>query len=88
MIAEYGAPKLYSYWAILALDIFLVIFWLCAFAILAAEVSYIFILAEDAMYLDSTGVMLAWASCQAAAAGLGGAQWQVYRPFGQVRWCC
>ena len=77
LVAEYGTPALYNYWAILALDIFLVIFWLCSFALLAAQVSYLFIYGVDYSYYDSyyfSGATLTWLSCLATAAGLGGVQ--------------
>jgi hypothetical protein len=76
-VAEYGAPSLHNYWAILALDIFLVIFWLSSFALLAAQVSYLFAYGIDYGYYDSyyfSGAALAWISCLATAAGLGGVQ--------------
>jgi len=72
-VAEYNAPVIYNYWAILALDIFLVIFWLCSFSLLASQVSlsYSFSYGYYDSYYDST---LAWASCLVGAAGLGGVE--------------
>jgi hypothetical protein len=76
LVAEFGAPNVYNYWAILGLDIFLVIFWLCSFALLASEVAYIFAYGYSYRYSTSYAydAILAWASCLAAAAGLGGVQ--------------
>jgi hypothetical protein len=86
MIAHWGVPAAYNYWAILGLDIFFVVMWLCSFALLASRV------AASYSYLDSysyssyyrayygvsseTDVLLA---TQAAAAGLGGVE--LYGPF-------
>lgn len=39
IVARFGPPKAYNYWAILALDIFLLLFWLISFAVLAAQVA-------------------------------------------------
>lgn len=70
-------PKIYNYWAVLALDIFLLIFWLVGFAVLASEVSILF---ANVGYYDGysyrsaspEGLLLAYLSCLAAAAGIGG----------------
>ncbi|KAI1489529.1 hypothetical protein F5X96DRAFT_640844 [Biscogniauxia mediterranea] len=85
LVAHYGPPKLFNYWAILGLDIFLVIFWLISFAILAAQVASIFVYYDDYdSYYDyygyggySSGVLI-YAACLAAAAGLGGLQFVLY----------
>jgi hypothetical protein len=78
-VAEYNQPNSYNYWAVLALDIFLVVMWLASFALLASEVSLLF---SDLDYYDSYSdtyseyasddITTAWVSCLAAAAGLGG----------------
>lgn len=39
LVARFGPPKAYNYWAILGLDIFLLLFWLISFAVLAAQVA-------------------------------------------------
>ena len=39
IVAHFGPTSLYNYWAVLALDIFLVIFWLISFALLAFSAS-------------------------------------------------
>ncbi|KAI6082851.1 hypothetical protein F4821DRAFT_246132 [Hypoxylon rubiginosum] len=88
LVAHYGPPKAYNYWAILALDIFLVIFWLISFAILAAQVASAFAYYDEVRdyygeyyddYLDEydTAVTV-YGSCLAAAAGLGGVEFLLY----------
>ncbi|KAK1972255.1 hypothetical protein LY78DRAFT_688451 [Colletotrichum sublineola] len=37
IVAEFRSPKAYNYWAVLALEIFLLFFWLCSFAVLATQ---------------------------------------------------
>ncbi|KAH7381508.1 hypothetical protein BKA66DRAFT_570650 [Pyrenochaeta sp. MPI-SDFR-AT-0127] len=85
LVAEYSSPRLYNYWAILGLDIFLVIFWLCSFAPLAAQVSYFFYYFNNSYYGYSyydkyyfQGATLSWISCLATAAGLGGVQFALF----------
>ena len=39
LVARFGPPNAYNYWAILGLDIFLLLFWLISFAVLAAQVA-------------------------------------------------
>jgi hypothetical protein len=39
LVATYSQPIIYQYWAILALEIFCLIFWLISFALLASEVA-------------------------------------------------
>jgi len=81
LVAEFSAPKIYNYWAVLSLDIFLLIFWLCSFAYLASQVAIIFGYTTGSYYsyysntyyyyYYSRSEVLVWASCLAAAAGLG-----------------
>ncbi|WYZ44117.1 hypothetical protein EsH8_VII_000553 [Colletotrichum jinshuiense] len=83
IVAELSMPKLYNYWAVLALDIFLVIFWLCSFAVLAAQVGYSFGGSSDCYYgycvfTYPYGIYLIVLSCMAAAAGLGGLQFALF----------
>ena len=66
LVVEFGAPAGYNYWAILGLDIFFVVLWLIAFAVLAALVAPYF---DDYYYRESE--LLA---TQTAAAGLGGGE--------------
>lgn len=67
------AWKGYNYWAVLALDIFLLIFWLVSFALTAAEAAVVgdevFCTAYDCFTM--TDVYIA---CLAAVAGLGGVE--------------
>jgi hypothetical protein len=74
IVAEFGAPALYNYWAVLSLDIFLLIFWLISFALLAAEVSVLM----SGYYCnggwDICSVSDVLGACLATAAGLGGVQ--------------
>jgi hypothetical protein len=41
LVATYGAPSIYQYWAILSLEIFCLIFWLVSFAVLASDVAIV-----------------------------------------------
>ncbi|KAI1433859.1 hypothetical protein GGR50DRAFT_695709 [Xylaria sp. CBS 124048] len=82
LVAHFGSPKAYNYWAILGLDIFLVIFWLISFALLAAQSDSIIALSNSGYYYyyygsDSDAVSIYGAIC-AAAAGLGGVEWVIY----------
>jgi len=83
LLANFTMPKLYNYWAVLALDIFLVVFNLIAFAVTASEANILF--AASRGYLGSygtystystsseeEGLLLAYLSCMAAAAAVGG----------------
>jgi hypothetical protein len=66
LIVEFGVPAGYNYWAILGLDIFFVVLWLIAFAILAAQVGLTY---------DSYGYFISdFMATQIAAASLGGGQ--------------
>lgn len=69
IVAEFGAPALYNYWAVLSLDIFLVIFWLISFGLLASEVAYL------SSYLGYYGATVGdgiFVAILAAASGIGG----------------
>ncbi|KAI1772129.1 hypothetical protein F4818DRAFT_427779 [Hypoxylon cercidicola] len=89
LVARYGPPRAYNYWAILGLDIFLVIFWLISFAILAAQVASVFAYYNSLTdyyndYFDyydlsdyDTGVTI-YGGCLGAAAGLGGVEFLLY----------
>ncbi|KAK1994953.1 hypothetical protein LX36DRAFT_583382 [Colletotrichum falcatum] len=82
VVAEFSSPKAYNYWAVLALDIFLLLFWLFAFALLAAEVAFWFDFGVDYLsyhYGSSLGdYAFVFASCMAAASGLGGIQFALF----------
>lgn len=75
LVAWYSAPHAYNYWAVLALDIFLIVMWLASFALLASEVADFFSIASyygGISYFDMESE--AWLDCMAAASGLGGAE--------------
>lgn len=83
IVAEFSAPAIYNYWAVLSLDIFLVIMWLASFALLASEVAAIYSYTSSTYYdyysgsyytSSGLGGATAWAACLAAASGLGGLQ--------------
>ncbi|GAB1311057.1 MARVEL domain-containing protein [Madurella fahalii] len=42
LVAKYGAPYIYNYWAVLGLDIFFIVMWLSAFALQASRVAPLF----------------------------------------------
>ena len=74
LVAEYGPPEAYNYWAILGLDIFYVVMWLCSFAVLAASVAPLFDYlgySYSYSYSRSTDYTFIWLATQAAAASLG-----------------
>jgi len=80
IVAELGPVSLYNYWAILALDIFLTVFWLISFALMAAQVAPLFTsysyysgyYSYYSYYSSYTYYGIAFMSCMAAVAGLGG----------------
>jgi hypothetical protein len=78
MVAHFSAPVIYNYWAILSVDIFFVVMWLCSFALQAARVAQ--------LYDYYSGYRLgtddqAWLGAQAAAAALGAVEWSVLPPL-------
>ncbi|KAI8957615.1 hypothetical protein F5Y11DRAFT_77885 [Daldinia sp. FL1419] len=86
LVAHFGPAKAYNYWAILGLDIFLVIFWLISFAILAAQIASAFAYYHtysdfyDDYYdmSDYDAAVNTYGGCLAAAAGLGGVEFLLY----------
>ncbi|KAK3945373.1 hypothetical protein QBC46DRAFT_372062 [Diplogelasinospora grovesii] len=83
LVAEYGAPSIYNYWAVLGLDILLVVMWLCSFALLASQVAGFFALGSGyctyyACYYGLSDSDYIVASCLAAAAGLGGVEFVLH----------
>jgi hypothetical protein len=79
LVAHFGPPKSYNYWAIMSLDIFHVLFWLVSFGLLAAQAAALFVLGssyyyDDYYYSYGDGYSILGAIA-AAAAGLGGVQW-------------
>jgi hypothetical protein len=84
LVARFGPPAAYNYWAVLGLDIFFVVMWLCSFALLAARVGGTFAVVGDYYsYSYLSDFELVWLATQAAAAGLGGLELYVSRsrPF-------
>ncbi|KAF7553629.1 hypothetical protein G7Z17_g3501 [Cylindrodendrum hubeiense] len=77
IIANQCAPQLYNYWAVMSLDIFLLIFWLISFALLAAETAYFWAAGTyycgyySCYYGTLEGSALVLGAILAAAAGLG-----------------
>ncbi|KAI8623995.1 hypothetical protein F5Y19DRAFT_342545 [Xylariaceae sp. FL1651] len=78
LVAHFGPPGAYNYWAILGLDIFHVIFWLISFALLAAQAAYIFAYVNDVLGYYYEDVGDTYGAIVAAAAGLGGVEWVIY----------
>ncbi|KAK5658735.1 hypothetical protein OQA88_1544 [Cercophora sp. LCS_1] len=81
IICEYAAPKLYNYWAVLGLDIFLVIMWLASFALLASEVSilYYYLHGFDSyLYRGYVDYSSSVPACLAVAAALGGVEFVLH----------
>lgn len=76
LVAEYGAPSIYNYWAVLSLDIFMVIMWLSSFALLASQVAALFsysYYSSGYYYGLGKGDKIV-VSCLAAASALGGVE--------------
>lgn len=86
IVCEFGAPAIYNYWAVLALDIFLLVMWIASFGLLASEVAAIFAVTTyydywSGSYYSSNGLSKTgrtWASCLAGAAGLGGLEFALF----------
>ncbi|KAI0095837.1 hypothetical protein GGR51DRAFT_62657 [Nemania sp. FL0031] len=78
LIAHFGPPRAYNYWAILGLDIFHVLFWLISFALIASQAAILFAYSNyyDGYYFESGFTILG--SITAAAAGLGAVNWVAY----------
>ncbi len=80
LVAWFGPANAYNYWAVLALDIFLVVMWLASFALLASEVAYLgYYSYSSYSYYSYYSYSYSYASfvfwyTMAAAAGLGGVQ--------------
>ncbi|KAI0388487.1 hypothetical protein F5Y17DRAFT_202169 [Xylariaceae sp. FL0594] len=71
LVAHFGPAAAYNYWAILGLDIFHVIFWLIAFALMASRAA---MFGVYSYYYD----VATFSAIAAAAAGLGGVEWLLY----------
>ncbi|KAI0966469.1 hypothetical protein F4678DRAFT_296206 [Xylaria arbuscula] len=76
LVAHFGPPAAYNYWAILGLDIFHVIFWLISFALLASQAAAVLSYTDYYGFFDDA--YTAYGSIAAAAAGLGAVNWVVY----------
>lgn len=76
LITHFSSPKFYNYWAVLVMDIFCVIFWLVALALVADRAALL--LRSITRYCDTwiacTDLDYAVSSSMAASAGLGGLQ--------------
>jgi hypothetical protein len=80
IVAEFGAPAIYNYWAVLSLDIFLVIMWIASMGLLASWMSLIYTPTTSYDYWTDSYVTYssfgdiakAWSASLAAACGLGG----------------
>ncbi|ERS99243.1 hypothetical protein HMPREF1624_04441 [Sporothrix schenckii ATCC 58251] len=83
LVATLAAPAAYNYWAVLSLDILLVIFWLASFALLASQVApfmgnQTYCAYGYCYHYGLEGQSLVYAQCLAAAAGLGGLNFLFY----------
>ncbi|KIH94311.1 hypothetical protein SPBR_06148 [Sporothrix brasiliensis 5110] len=83
LVATLAAPAAYNYWAVLPLDILLVVFWLASFALLASQVAPFMGNGTYCAYgycyhYGLEGQSLVYAQCLAAAAGLGGLNFLLY----------
>ncbi|TDZ13468.1 hypothetical protein C8035_v004272 [Colletotrichum spinosum] len=78
VVAEYAMPKIYNLWAVLALDIFLLVFWLCSFGLLASQSAFLFGSAVCDYYGYCYSYSVVLSSCMAAAAGLGGLEFALF----------
>lgn len=54
LIAQFGRPDAYNYWAVLALDGYLTIFWFVSFVLLITEVADDFAESVDGSPLPSS----------------------------------
>ncbi|KAI0521531.1 hypothetical protein F5B22DRAFT_541425 [Xylaria bambusicola] len=79
LVAHFGPPNAYNYWAILGLDIFHVIFWLVSFGLLAAQAALLLAYTYYDYYYDYYyTAYAAYGAIAAAAAALGAFNWVVY----------
>ncbi len=78
IVAEFGAPKIYNYWAVLSLDILMVIMWLSSFALLASAVAVWASLTSGyyvGYYYYTSTYSKAWVGALAGAAAIGAIEW-------------
>ncbi|VBB72633.1 Putative protein of unknown function [Podospora comata] len=71
LVAWFGAPEAFNYWAVLALDILLIVMWLASFSVVAAHIAPWMQYYGSYLYLTSTYEQ-AWWTGLAAASGMGG----------------
>ncbi len=76
IVAELGPAAAYNYWAICSLDVFLVVFWLASFALMASQVGpyingYSVCDIFGCVHYGLTARQKIYADCMAAVAGLG-----------------
>ncbi|ROW14160.1 hypothetical protein VPNG_04193 [Cytospora leucostoma] len=79
VVVEFGPVNGYNYWAVLALDIFAIIFWTASFALLASQIApymggYTVCDYYECDTYALTGDELTFGACLCAAAGLGGVE--------------
>ncbi|ROV99372.1 hypothetical protein VSDG_03990 [Cytospora chrysosperma] len=80
IVVEYGPIHGYNYWAVLALDMFAIVFWIASMALLASQVApwmidgYTVCGYYTCDTYALTGTDLTVVSCLCAAAGLGGVE--------------
>lgn len=79
IVVEFGPVNGYNYWAVLALDIFAIIFWVASFALLASQIApymngYTVCDYYECDTYALTGDELTFGACLCAAAGLGGVE--------------
>jgi len=84
LVAHFGPPAAYNYWAILGLDIFHTVFWLISFAYLASTAAFVLTTVTSysyggyIYYSGYTTNDAVYGAILAAAAGLGGLEWVLY----------
>lgn len=85
IVVEFSASawKSYNYWAVLALDIFALIFWLISFALMAAQTApfangFTVCGVYECIYYPLEGVFLTLFACMATVAGLGGVEFILF----------
>lgn len=84
IVAWFGPKSIYNYWAVLSLDVFLLVFWLISFALLASDAALLFAYINDYSeecddytgycytVSDYNSAYTTYAACMAGAAGIGG----------------
>ena len=84
LVVRFAQPAGYNYWAVLGLDIFLVIMWLSDFAALGVDASayrgYYSSYSYSSYYSSYNGYVSIWYALMAAGAGLGALELCVFSP--------